>query len=352
MPTFAFDMDFKDRLLQWYELNGRDLPWRNQPDPYRIWLSEIIMQQTRIAQGLPYYLKFVEELENVEQFANAPLDKILKLWQGLGYYSRARNMHIAAKQVVEDFRGSFPNSFAGLKQLKGVGDYTAAAIASIAFNETVAVVDGNVYRVLSRYFNDSTPIDTGAGKKLFQELANNLIDEKKPGDFNQAMMDFGAMVCTPKTPGCENCIFRLECQGVEANTIDQLPVKSKKVKVRHRFFAFFEIVNDKKVLVQQRWEDDIWKGLYQFPMVEVQEETQLSGELIQKIFPTGVESVESTGVFRHVLTHQRIQANFFKVKLDEKTFNNCAYDRVNTLQFQELALPKLIENYLIHLNKN
>ena len=218
---------FAKRLIKWYNFNKRELPWRSTSDPYKIWLSEIILQQTQVNQGLSYYLKFVEEFQTVKDLAKAPADKVMKLWQGLGYYSRARNLHEAAKNIVNEHKGEFPKAYEDIRALKGVGDYTAAAIASIAYNLPYAVVDGNVYRVLSRIFGIETPIDSTSGKKEFNELANELLTKKNPADYNQAIMEFGALYCRPKNPDCTNCIFNDKCEAYRLNKINLLPVKSK-----------------------------------------------------------------------------------------------------------------------------
>lgn len=351
MSPLFWIMEFSKRLLGWYKENARELPWRVNVEPYKVWLSEVIMQQTRIAQGLPYYEKFVNELPSIRSFADADLDTILRFWQGLGYYSRARNMHIASKQVIEEFNGSFPNNFEDLRKLKGVGDYTAAAIASIVFSEPVAVVDGNVYRVLSRVFNIELPIDTNQGKKYFQELANQLIDKSHPGDYNQGVMDFGAMVCTPKLPQCHECVLLDICLAKGLNKIEERPVKSKKIKVKDRFFAFFDIRFDDKLLIEKRNDDDIWKGLYQLPLVEVESEDMLNYGLFENHYGVKLKNVKLRFECKHILTHQRIKAHFYQSEIDGSDFEKLSYLKVDSKEIDDLALPKLVENYLIDLNK-
>ena len=243
---------FSDMLISWYEVNKRDLPWRETRDPYKIWLSEIILQQTRVNQGLPYYLRFEEQFPSVERFASAKLETILKTWQGLGYYSRARNMHACAKTVVEELNGSFPNNYIDLQKLKGIGKYTAAAIASICYDEEVPTIDGNVYRVLSRIFGLENDISESRTFKIFYEKAEELISKESPGDFNQALMEFGATVCLPKKPDCENCIFSDRCFALKKDLISSLPVKSKKVKIRTRHFQYLIILYGNRILIRQR----------------------------------------------------------------------------------------------------
>lgn len=339
-------MNFSETLLAWYREEGRPLPWREEITPYKVWLSEIIMQQTRVAQGLPYFNKFFKALPDIEAFAKADQDYILLLWQGLGYYSRARNMHAAAQQVINDFDGQFPSSFTELKELKGVGDYTAAAIASIAFGLPNAVVDGNVYRVLSRYYNISTPIDSTEGKKLFQKLADELISKKEPGDYNQAIMDFGAMICTPKTPNCDSCSLKESCAAKAKKTIGELPVKSKKIKVTHRFLEYFEICFEDQILIQQRSEKDIWLGLFQLPLVEVYKKEDAGEKNISKLLPNLAVEIEKKAEKKHVLSHQKLHANFYQVILADRLELEGEYIWVNRADVEAYAFPKLISNYL------
>lgn len=345
MRTFAL-MKVNESLLEWYDREGRSLPWREKITPYKIWLSEIIMQQTRIAQGLPYYNKFVKELPTIRDFANAEQDFILNLWQGLGYYSRARNMHHAAKQVMDEFGGMFPDTFKDLKRLKGVGDYTAAAIASIAFNEKKAVVDGNVYRVLSRLFNIDTPIDSTEGKKYFQSLADELIDADRPGDYNQAIMDFGAMVCMPKNPDCSNCPLVEKCEGFANNSIANLPVKSKKVKVTNRYFEYYEITSDDHLLIEQRTSNDIWKGLYQIPLVEVNSQSEKGIGQLRDRFGLNEVEVSASGEAKHILSHQKLFTRFYKIDLQDKIEIPENYKWVKRSELKDYAFPKLISNYI------
>lgn len=265
---------FSKQLLVWYYQQKRDLPWRKTKDPYRIWLSEIMLQQTRVVQGSPYYEKFITHFPTIFDLAKADEENVLKLWQGLGYYSRAKNLHQTAKTIAFDYKGNFPDDYNGLLKLKGVGDYTASAIASICFGEPCAVVDGNVYRVLGRYFAVDTPINSSQGISLFKKLANQLIDKEQPATYNQAIMDFGALQCKPKNPDCERCIFADSCLAFAQKKVAELPVKINKTKIRKRFFNYL-VVFDKqqKTLLNKRLEKDIWQGLFEFPLVETTKET-------------------------------------------------------------------------------
>ncbi len=327
--------DFSPSITDWYRLNKRNLPWRATKDPYKIWLSEIILQQTRVDQGLAYYLKFIEHYPTVSDLANADEQAVLNDWQGLGYYSRARNLHSAAKHICSAFKGEFPNSFKEIIQLKGVGTYTASAIASFAFDEVKAVVDGNVYRVLSRVFDISTPIDTTQGQKEFQALADQLIDQSNPAEHNQAIMEFGALMCTPK-PDCERCPLQVKCLSFAAKTIDLRPVKTKKTKVKDRHFHLLIFSENGNTIIEQRTNKDVWQNMYQFPLIESAESPTWKKDQI----PFKVsESV------KHVLSHQRIHAIFyhfdeFPKKLDENWLVIAQTD------IQNYPIPRLIDRYL------
>ncbi len=267
-------MDFSAKLLNWASQNLRPMPWKGETDPYKIWLSEIILQQTRVEQGLPYYERFVQNYPTVTDLADAPADEVMRLWQGLGYYSRARNLQNAAQMIRDEFQGVFPVKYNDIRALKGVGDYTAAAIASFAYNLPFAVVDGNVYRVLARIFGVFTPIDTSKGKKEFAILAQNLLDKNQSALYNQAIIDFGATHCTPQNPKCGECPFQKNCKAYEINaktncdSIKILPVKSKKLVIKHRFFHYFYFGENQKIWIQKRTEKDIWQELWQLPLHE------------------------------------------------------------------------------------
>lgn len=333
---------FAETILTWYKTHRRELPWRNISDPYRIWVSEIILQQTRIVQGYDYYLRFVHTFPTVERLATASEDEVLHVWQGLGYYSRARNMHEAAKQIVA--LGGFPNKYTDVLKLKGVGEYTAAAICSFAFHLPCAVVDGNVYRVLSRYFGVDIPIDTTHGKRYFAELAKQLLPHQHSADYNQALMDFGALQCVPHSPMCEACPLNDSCSALQTSRVNSLPVKQHKVKVRCRHFVFIKIVTDGKVWIQRRNEADIWKGLYQFPSFEYDHAATLSEVQSNAFFNAlsvkGVWNALNVGV-KHVLTHQVIMADFYEYKLPKCVSFPSDFIAVSTDELSLYAFPKL-----------
>ncbi|MDY0075706.1 MAG: A/G-specific adenine glycosylase [Bacteroidales bacterium] len=348
-------------LLNWFSKHKRDLPWRNFPTPYHIWLSEIILQQTRVDQGLAYYIKFVDRWPDVQQLAAADEQEVLKMWQGLGYYSRARNLLTAAKQLVNQYDGRFPNQFTEIKKLKGVGDYTAAAIASIAFNQPVPVIDGNVFRVLSRLFAVDEPIDTSAGKKTFQLLAAELLDHDNPGDYNQAIMEFGALQCTPKNPDCENCPLRDHCLAFAQNRVNQLPVKIGKVKVRKRFLNYFVIYGKYQqkcyTLLRYRENGDVWQGLYDFPCIETAAPVSLE-ELGQEDFLKRLKAValairQQGGTVKHILTHQQLFATFYIVHCKDgfEELKNKSLSLVAQSELGNYPLPRLIDRFLLE-NKN
>ena len=303
---------FPGKIVEWYREHRRPLPWRNTRDPYKIWISEIILQQTRVAQGLPYYRSFIKNYPTVQSLARATEQEVLRLWQGLGYYSRARNLHACARQVAYKLGGKFPGKFSELKKLPGIGDYTAAAIASFAFNEPVAVVDGNVYRVLSRLFGLTDDITSPTGQFRFRELANRLIPKGNPATFNQAMMEFGALHCTHRQPNCTDCPFSKVCVASRQDTQDLLPVKRKQKKPERRNLYYFVLRQGNKWLMRKRSADDIWKGLWDFPLYEGRASLGLTGisKLIGKIKPKGVKV---SSVMRHILTHQVIHARFIEV---------------------------------------
>jgi A/G-specific adenine glycosylase len=338
------------KLISWYKENKRDLPWRNTKDPYRIWLSEIILQQTRVAQGLPYYLKFVEAFPTVQDLAKAPEQKVLKLWQGLGYYSRARNLHAAAKQVVKEYKGVFPDSFEELKQLKGVGDYTAAAISSFCFGKPHAVVDGNVFRVLSRMYSISTPINSTVGKKQFTQLANELLHKKDPGTFNQAIMEFGAQFCVPANPSCETCPLRAHCAAGPTGKAKNFPVKAGKTKITTRYLEYFFISSNNKTYIEKRGTGDIWQGLYQLPVLEFNKPAQknqvlkrFSTEILSKQGQFEVKRISS--IKKHQLSHQKIMARFWQIDLKNAAILE-RFGRIELKHLKKYPFPVLIGNHL------
>lgn len=338
-------------LLDWYAREGRDLPWRRTRDPYRIWLSEVILQQTRVAQGMEYYLRFTERFPDVASLASASEDEVLKLWQGLGYYSRARNLHAAARQVVECFGGDFPVLSDDVRSLRGVGDYTAAAICSAAFDAPCAVVDGNVYRVLSRLFDLDTPIDTTAGKRAFATLAQSQLDAAHPGRYNQAIMDFGALQCTPLSPRCESCPLAGQCLALAAGTVAERPVKQGRTKVRDRWFNYLHITSGGRTLLHRRERRDIWQGLYEFPMIETEgpaDFTELIGlpEFADLLGDAPWHLVRSVALPRHQLSHQRLHAVVHRIETPALTASAAAMS-VPTSALGDYAVPRLVDRYLI-----
>lgn len=320
-------MSFSKQLISWYQVHKRDLPWRDTQDAYRIWLSEVILQQTRVNQGLPYYERFIETFPTVQQLAAAPQEEVLKLWQGLGYYSRARNLHTAAQQVVK-MGGIFPDSYKKLLDLKGIGDYTAAAIASFAYKEAVAVVDGNVYRVLSRIYGINTAINETAGIKEFKQLAIQLLDIKNPDVYNQAIMEFGALQCVPKNPDCTVCPFQADCIAFNDQRIANLPVKIKKTKVKnlHHHYIVVQTPGNNTVL-QQRPQTGIWAGLYEFPFIE-SDGALLSVEFREQLEKQDWwlgfrfrESVFNQHPIIHKLSHRKVHAYFWIIEVDQELEN-------------------------------
>lgn len=321
-------MVFSDKILDWYGKNKRDLPWRGSVDPYKIWLSEIILQQTRVAQGTPYYLKFVKTFPEVTHLAKAEEDTVLKLWQGLGYYSRARNLHTAAKMVVKEYGGTFPNNYKELLKLKGVGDYTASAIASICFNERQAVVDGNVFRVLARFFGVSIPINSTEGGKYFKTLAQELLHKGNVRDYNQGIMEFGAIQCTPKNPNCTSCPLQDGCLAWKESMVDALPVKLKKTKVKTRYFNYLVPIytgddGASYTLLKQRKGKGIWENLWEFPLLETESNIDLKAvetglnEVLNLKGPISVNLYNEEAVV-HKLSHQHLHTRFWIIGIMDK----------------------------------
>ncbi|MDI1316047.1 A/G-specific adenine glycosylase [Flavobacterium sp.] len=341
-------MKFSKTLIQWYLQNKRDLPWRNDTNPYTIWLSEIMLQQTRVAQGLPYFLRFTAAFPTVFDLAKADEEQVLKLWQGLGYYSRARNLHKTAKQIAFESDGVFPKSYVELLKLKGIGEYTAAAIASFSYNETVPVVDGNVFRVLSRYFDVETDIASAGAKKEFSQLAAALIPKNQANIFNQAIMEFGALQCVPKSPNCGICVFNDSCLALQKKKVAQLPVKSKKTKVTSRYFNYLIFLDENQdTIISKRNQKGIWHNLYEFPLLETSspesDETVLA--LIQNQVFCDNEIVEvqlyNPESIRHKLSHQHLHIKFWKVEVKGKLTNGIDYKLVS-----EFPFPIVIFNFI------
>lgn len=345
-------MTFSNDLIKWYRPNKRDLPWRNTRNPYFIWISEIILQQTRVSQGLGYYLRFIETFPTIEVLALAPLDSVLKVWQGLGYYTRARNIHETAKLVVGEYGGIFPNSYVELLKLKGIGDYTAAAIASFAFDEPVAAVDGNVYRIYSRVFGIYAPIDKSEGRKMLRKIAADELDLSQPANFNQAIMDLGGQICLPKNPLCHSCPVSSMCYANRNGDSGNLPVKAGKTKVRDRFFYYILIRHGDFTYIRQRMEKDIWHSLFEFPLIERSnrlspEELILTNEWFDICGSGKVEVIFISDEVKHLLSHQHLYTRFFVVEIAKTSYLlQKKYSKVPTNELTRLSTPRLIERFL------
>ena len=345
-------MNFSTKLINWYTVNKRDLPWRNTNNPYYIWLSEIILQQTQVVQGTPYYHAFISQFPTVYDLANANEEDVLKLWQGLGYYSRARNLHWSAKYIVNELDGVFPDTYKDILKLKGVGDYTASAIASICFNEVTAVVDGNVYRALSRIFGIETPINSTPGQKEFKALAQQLIDKQQPAIFNQAIMEFGARQCKPKNPDCSVCPFKTSCLALKENKIDVLPVKLKKTKVTKKYFNFIVIIfKNEKTILEQRIGSGIWQNLYQFPLIETEKpstynniKSKIENLDVLEDMNFDVHLYNDTDVI-HKLSHQHLYTKFWIVSVDESIEKG-----IDISNIKDYPVPILIGNFIDKFN--
>ncbi|TMM59294.1 A/G-specific adenine glycosylase [Maribacter algarum] len=350
-------MTFSQNILIWYAQNKRTLPWRRTRDPYKIWLSEIMLQQTRVVQGTPYYLKFVANFPTVYDLAASSEEEVLKLWQGLGYYSRARNLHATAKMVVEEYEGNFPNTYEGLLKLKGVGDYTASAIASICFDEAQPVVDGNVYRVLARYFGVDIAINSTEGVKYFKELAREVMDTENIRDYNQGIMEFGAIQCAPKKPYCLHCPLNESCVALQGNKIEKLPVKLNKTKVRNRYFNYLVPVieakdGDLRTVLAQRKGKGIWQNLWEFPLLECQAEANL--EKVKQFLPEILELKDIPEVtplneqlIVHKLSHQHLHTRFWKVKTKTDLTNS-----IPIKNLEDYPVPVLIADFIERLKNS
>lgn len=343
------EQSVSEKLIKWYKLHKRNLPWRNTKDPYKIWLSEIILQQTRVDQGMNYYLKFVEHYPTVNELSNAKIDEVLRLWQGLGYYSRARNLHATACHIANDLQGKFPTTYDKIIELKGIGSYTAAAISSFAFSEKKAVLDGNVFRVLSRIFGIETDIASSKGKKEFQKLADELISPTFPGLHNQAIMEFGALHCTPANPNCIECPMNNICVAFETKKQKELPVKIKKLKVKNRFFNYVIFRNEEKIMMKKRSGKDIWMGLYDFYLFESEEklldDKSLITEISQQKFVIH-KMKQYPKKYKHILSHQKIHASFTDIYITKEEFIDGNYTWLNMNEIAEVPKPVLINNFL------
>jgi len=347
-------MNFSAQLLFWYKNNHRDLPWRNTRNPYLIWISEIILQQTRVNQGYQYYLRFIERFPDVKTLAGAKEEDVLKLWQGLGYYSRARNIHHAAQQIMKDFKGVFPSDYHEIIKLKGIGNYSASAIASIAFKQVYPVIDGNVLRVISRIYGISTPVDSSKGKTEVQLILNTLIDQQHPDIFNQAIMELGAMVCNPQNPKCEVCPLQVLCFAFEKKCIASFPVKTKKIHQRIRYFYYlviqFPSKHESHIYLNKRTNNDIWKNMYDFPLLEADKELSITDDIltgIKKILPDQQFSIKGISKnYKHQLTHQTIFACFIDIETTTILPQAENYLTIPYNNIHQYPIPKLIDNYL------
>jgi A/G-specific adenine glycosylase len=346
-------MNFGSEIIRWYNQHKRDLPWRNIQDPYRIWLSEIILQQTRVDQGMAYYHRFIQEYPTVKRLANASEDQVLKQWQGLGYYSRARNLHHTAREIVKRHKGNFPKEYDEVRSLKGIGEYTAAAILSFAFNKKFPVVDGNVFRLLSRYFGIDTPVDTSKAKKEFYVLAGELMEQHAPAVFNQAIMEFGARQCKPQNPDCSVCPLNITCVARIQNRVSQLPVKNKKSEIKNRYFNYLVIHQNEKLFLNKRTGNDIWKNLHDFPLIETSKRLSEKKIIVSENWKTllGKSKITLMSVsreYRHLLSHQTIHAKFYEVNVPSKKVleGKNKFILVSKKELKKLAVPKLIENFL------
>jgi len=342
-------MNISGKIIDYYYNHKRALVWRSTKDPYIIWISEIMLQQTRVNQVNDYFLRFTNRFPDVHKLAKADENEVLNYWQGLGYYSRARNLHFSAKYIVDEFNGIFPNNYKDIIKLKGVGEYTAAAIASICFDEKVPAIDGNVYRVLSRLFEEYSPTDTATGKKRFNELAVYMIENQKPGDFNQAMMEFGATVCKPVKPDCEICPVANQCKAFKNGTVLELPLKKKTTKVKNRYFQYLVLIKGESVFIQKRSENDIWKGLYQFPLIEskgiVFPEKFIESMRFHDFVGADAHILKISDEIKHRLSHQLLHIRFFTIKIEQFAHVE-HYDLIAIDELDKYPVPRVIEEYI------
>jgi len=345
-------MSFTSDLISWYEENKRELPFRGTRDPYLIWISEVILQQTRMEQGINYYLRFISRYPDIQSLAAASEEKVLKIWQGMGYYSRARNLHKSAQVIVCKFGGIFPETFSQIRELKGIGDYSAASIASLAFDEPQAAIDGNVFRFMARHFGYLEEMGSASGKKRMKVRAESLMDRDQPGTFNQAMIEYGALICTPQNPSCRSCIFKSSCYACQNEVIREIPVKAKPVKGRKRYFHYlvitFDDENGKKIIMNKRNDDDIWKNLYDFPVVESNRKHSLNRlaktDLWLKFFrKRQPPDINVSKEFKHVLSHQVILATFYQVSLTEVPELDDRFVAIE--QIESIPVSRLISRY-------
>ena len=339
---------FGEKIISWYLKNKRDLPWRNTKNPYKIWLSEIILQQTRVAQGLPYYHKFVENFPTINELADADEGEILRTWQGLGYYSRGRNLHKTAKIIKNEYSGKFPEHFEDLKKLKGIGPYTAAAIASFAFDQKVAAIDGNALRVISRFFEIKKAIDSPKTHKEIFEISNSLLESVNSGLYNQAIMELGATVCLPKSPNCSICPINTECKSKTNGSVTNIPYKEKKVKVKNRTFLYVVFEYKGKYWLKKRGEKDIWENMYDFYLIENKFDTENLSKDLEEKYTFKITSAEFSETFKHILTHQRLMVSFLTIKCKSKPkLEGGKFFELT--EIEELPKPKIIVDYFKNL---
>lgn len=358
MSQIENELETSRLMRKWYETNKRELPWRESSDPYIIWISEIILQQTRVAQGMDYFFRFTGRFPDVASLATAEEDEVLKYWQGLGYYSRARNLHAAAKDIMVRFGGVFPQRYKDVISLKGIGEYTAAAIVSFVWNQPYPVVDGNVFRVLSRLYAVETPVDTPKGKKVFTELAGLVMDPAHARVHNQAIMELGALQCVPQSPDCEACPLKVRCMAYAARTVQAYPVKLKKTKTRDRYFHYLHIIYKGRTWLSRRSGKDIWKGLYEFPLIETDQAMDFAGlqqtDAFRRLFEGAGElrvSVDLSGV-KHVLSHQILYAAFYRIEIEHENDALKAFLPVAVGNIGNYAVPRLIQIYVEKLEGN
>lgn len=346
--SLIIEMTIAELLINWYKDNKRNLPWRNTTDPYKIWLSEIILQQTRVAQGLPYYLNFVHKFPTIHHLASATEEEVLKTWQGLGYYSRARNLHFTAKQISTEMNGIFPVSYEQVIKLKGVGHYTAAAICSFAYKQPIPVIDGNVYRVLSRLFWIEAPINNSKSLKIFEPIAEECISSKEPDSYNQAIMELGALICTPKKPACIKCPLNTKCLAFQKNETETLPIKLKAKKARDRHFNYLVFKYDGKTTIQKRTDSDIWQGLFQFPLLET--EKQIDANYLEKYIKLAHHSIQIKKLElieqpKHILSHQNIYSYYWIIDVNFD-FSQKNVEWIKLKEVKRYPVSKNIERFL------
>jgi len=339
-------INITNSIKKWYQSNKRQLPWRQNHDPYKVWLSEIILQQTRIEQGEPYFLRFLSNFPTIFDLANASEDEVLKNWQGLGYYSRARNLHHTAKIIVSEYQGSFPSDYHKLRKLKGIGDYTASLILSVCFNKPYAVVDGNVGRIISRLFGINDFIDKPDGIKKIKNKATDLLDKTNPGDFNEAMMDFGSLVCTVSNPLCQLCPLNINCFAYLHQAQSILPNKTSKATKKKRYFNYLLIKKNDSVLISQRNTKDIWHKLFEFPLIELPANKLITKQMIESALGTKIQSFQKIAACTHQLTHQEIYLSFYELEFESRREEFLPYTWVALSEIGKYAVPKPIENFI------